>query len=147
MPTETPTDQTTNKTQITDVAPNDYIATIEHPTRRSDAEILLALMTRITGLEPRMWGETMIGFGTYHYKYASGREGDFMRAGFAPRKSGQVVYILPGYTNYSLTLDRLGKFKEGKSCLYITKLADVDMDVLEELIQAGFDDMARKYPK
>ncbi len=136
-----------NKTQPTDLDPAAFIAAIEHPVRRADAQVLLELMRRLSGEEPRMWGETMIGFGTYHYKYATGREGDFMRTGFAPRKSGQVVYIMPGYTNFSLILDRLGKFKEGKSCLYITKLADVDMDVLEELIQAGLDDMARKYPK
>lgn len=136
-----------NKTQPTDLNPEAFIAAIEHPVRRADAQVLLELMRRLSGEEPRMWGETMIGFGTYHYKYATGREGDFMRTGFAPRKSGQVVYIMPGYTNFSLILDRLGKFKEGKSCLYITKLADVDMDVLEELIQAGLDDMVRKYPK
>tara|TARA_R110002072_G_scaffold58951_6_gene149847 strand:+ start:1450 stop:1893 length:444 start_codon:yes stop_codon:yes gene_type:complete len=147
MPTDKTTNESANTTQITDVAPADYIATIEHPTRRSDAETLLELMSRLSGEEPRMWGPSIIGFGTYHYKYDSGREGDFMRTGFAPRKSGQVVYIIPGYANYTLILDRLGKFKEGKSCLYITKLADVDMDVLEELIQAGLDDMARKYPK
>ncbi len=147
MTTDDTNGKPANKTQVTAVLPADFIATVEHPTRRQDAETLLAMMTRISGFEPRMWGETMIGFGEYHYKYASGREGDSMRTGFSPRKSGQVVYIMPGYTNYSLILDRLGKFKEGKSCLYITKLADVDLDVLEELIQAGLDDMARKYPK
>lgn len=135
------------ETQPTEIDPEAFIAAIAHPVRRADAQVLLEMMTRLTGWEPRMWGETIIGFGEYHYKYDSGREGDSMRTGFSPRKSGQVVYIMPGYTNYTLILDRLGKFKEGKSCLYITKLADVDMDVLEELVQAGLDDMARKYPK
>tara|TARA_R110002124_G_scaffold177387_1_gene345396 strand:+ start:960 stop:1385 length:426 start_codon:yes stop_codon:yes gene_type:complete len=136
-----------NKTQPTEIDPEAYIATVEHKVRQADARVLLEMMRRLSGEEPRMWGPSMIGFGAYHYRYESGREGDFMRTGFSPRKSGQVIYIMPGYANYTLILDRLGKFKEGKSCLYITKLADVDMDVLEELIQAGLDDMARKYPK
>jgi hypothetical protein len=141
------TEKTNDTADSPDLTPAEFIAAIEHPTRRQDAETLLELMTRMTGWQPRMWGASIIGFGEYHYKYDSGREGDSMRTGFSPRKSGQVIYIMPGYANYTLILDRLGKFKEGKSCLYITKLADVDMDVLEELIQAGLDDMARKYPK
>ena len=136
-----------NKTQPTETDPEAFIAAVEHKVRRADALVLLEMMRRLSGEEPRMWGPSIIGFGDYHYKYESGREGDFMRTGFSPRKSGQVIYIMPGYANYTLILDRLGKFKEGKSCLYITKLADVDMDVLEELIQAGLDDMARKYPR
>ncbi|WP_417484853.1 DUF1801 domain-containing protein [Maricaulis salignorans] len=136
-----------NTTAAADIEPEAFIAAVEHKVRRADARVLLEMMRRLSGEEPRMWGPSIIGFGTYHYKYESGREGDSMRTGFSPRKSGQVIYIMPGYANYTLILDRLGKFKEGKSCLYITKLADVDLDVLEELIQAGLDDMARKYPK
>ncbi len=135
-----------NKTKPTEIAPADFIATVEHPTRRSDAEALLALMSKVTGWEPKMWGPAIIGFGEYHYKYESGREGDFMRTGFSPRKQNMVVYIMPGYTDFDPILDRLGKHKKGKSCLYINKLADVDLEVLEELIQAGLDDMAKKYP-
>lgn len=135
-----------NKTKPTEIAPADFIATVEHPTRRSDAETLLELMGKVTGWEPKMWGPAIIGFGEYHYKYESGREGDFMRTGFSPRKQNMVVYIMPGYTNFDPILDRLGKHKKGKSCLYINKLADVDLAVLEELIQAGLDDMAKKYP-
>lgn len=135
-----------NKTRPTEMAPADFIATVEHPTRRSDAETLLALMSKVTGWEPKMWGPAIIGYGEYHYKYESGREGDFMRTGFSPRKQNMVVYIMPGYTNFDPILDRLGKHKKGKSCLYINKLADVDLEVLEELIQAGLDDMAKKYP-
>lgn len=136
-----------NKTKPTDIAPADFIATVEHPTRRSDAETLLDLMARVTGWEPKMWGPAIIGYGEYHYKYESGREGDFMRTGFSPRKQNMVVYIMPGYTDFDPILDRLGKYKKGKSCLYINKLADVDLGVLEELIQAGLDDMAKKYPE
>lgn len=137
---------TENKTRPTDIDPEAFIAAIEHPVRRADALILLEMMRRLSGEDACMWGPSIIGFGQYHYKYESGREGDFMRTGFSPRKSGQVVYIMPGYTKFSLILDRLGKFKEGKSCLYITKLADIDLAVLEELVAAGLEEMARKYP-
>ena len=136
-----------NKTQPTTVSPDDYVAGIEHPVRREDAAVLLDLMRRITGWEARMWGPSIVGFGQYHYTYESGREGDFMRTGFSARKANLVVYILPGYTDFSDILARLGKHKLGKSCLYINKLADVDLAVLEELIRAGLADMAEKYPE
>lgn len=135
-----------NKTRPTEQSPEDFIASVEHDTRRADARTLLDLMRKITGWEARMWGPAIIGFGEYHYKYESGREGDFMRTGFSPRKANMVVYIMPGYTDFSEILGRLGKHKLGKSCLYINKLADVDMGVLEELIRAGLDDMEKKYP-
>jgi hypothetical protein len=136
-----------NKTQPTTVSPDDYIAGIDHPVRREDAAVLLDLMRRITGWDARMWGPSIVGFGQYHYTYESGREGDFMRTGFSARKANLVVYILPGYTDFSEILTRLGKHKLGKSCLYINKLADVDLAVLEELIRAGLADMAEKYPE
>ena len=136
-----------NKTQLTNIKPADFIATVEHPVRRKDAEVLLELFERITGWEPRMWGPAIIGFGEYHYKYDRGREGDFMRTGFSPRKANMVVYIMPGYTNFDPILARLGKHKLGKSCLYINKLDDIDLTVLEELVRAGLDDMAQKYPE
>jgi len=136
-----------NKTQPTGVSPADFIASIEHPVRRADAETLLEMMTRITGHEPKMWGPAIVGFGQYHYRYESGRKGDFMRTGFSPRKANMAVYIMPGYSDHSAILARLGKHKTGKSCLNINKLADVDLDVLEELIRAGLADMAEKYPE
>lgn len=135
-----------NKTKPTATSPADFITTIENPTRRSDAETMLATLRRITGWEPRMWGPSIIGFGEYHYKYESGREGDFMRTGFSPRKANLVLYVIPGYSDYADKLARLGKHKIGKPCLYINKLADIDMAVLEEIIEAGLDDMAKKYP-
>jgi len=135
-----------NTTKPTTSSPADFVAAVEHPVRRSDAETLLALMRRVTGWEPRMWGSSIIGFGEYHYRYESGREGDFMRTGFSPRKANLVLYIMPGYADYSGKLARLGKHKIGKSCLYINKLADVDMAVLEDIIRAGLDDMQKKYP-
>ena len=134
------------KTQPTAIDPRDFIAAVEHPTRRADAGVVLDMMTRITGWEPRMWGPSIIGFGSYRYQTANGKWHDFMRTGFSPRKANLVVYVLPGYSDFGPILDRIGKYKKGKSCLYINKLADVDLGVLEELIQAGLDDMAKKYP-
>jgi len=135
-----------NKTQENDGDVAAFLESVENPKRRADAEVVLEMMTRITGLPARMWGASIIGFGSYHYKYESGREGDYMRVGFSPRKANLVVYILPGYTDFSEILGRIGKYKKGKSCLYINKLADVDMAVLEELVMAGLADMAEKYP-
>ncbi|MAK62177.1 MAG: hypothetical protein CMK09_14500 [Ponticaulis sp.] len=135
-----------NKTKATDVDPKSFVANVEHDGRRADAETLLDVFTEVTGLEPSMWGPSMIGYGRYHYKYESGREGEFLMTGFSPRKANMVVYVLPGYTDHSDILNRIGKYKLGKSCLYINKLADVDMDVLKELITAGFDEMKTRYP-
>lgn len=135
-----------NKTQESDSNVAAFLESVENPKRRADAEAVLALMTRLTGWPAKMWGKSIIGFGKYHYKYESGREGDFMRVGFSPRKANLVIYILPGYTDYSGILARIGKYKKGKSCLYINKLADIELDVLEELIVAGVADMAEKYP-
>jgi len=134
-----------NKTQITEVDPLDFVAAVEHPTRRADAEVLIELMGRVTGCEPKMWGPSIIGFGRYHYVYNSGREGDSMITGFSPRKANLVVYIMPGYTDHQDQLDRLGKHKIGKSCLYINKLADVNLEVLEELVAAGVADVRSSY--
>ncbi|MAT34450.1 MAG: hypothetical protein CMK06_04820 [Ponticaulis sp.] len=135
-----------NKTQPTDVTPESFVAAVEHPVRRADGETLLEVFAEVTGLKPRMWGPSIIGYGRYHYEYESGREGEFLMTGFSPRKAKIVVYVMPGYTDRSAILDRLGKHKLGKSCLYINKLADVDMDVLKELIAAGFEEMKTLYP-
>jgi hypothetical protein len=113
--------------------------------RRQDGLALDALFRRVTGWTPRMWGPSMVGYGQYHYRYASGREGDFLATGFSPRKANLSIYIMPGYRDYGAILKRLGKHKTGKSCLYINKLADVDADVLEELIRAGLKDLGAKY--
>ena len=134
-----------NKTQATAVPVADFIAAVDNPTRRADAETLDALFREVTGWEPRMWGPSLIGYGEYHYVYDSCREGDFLATGFSPRKANLVVYILPGYTDFGPILDRLGKWKKGKSCLYINKLADVDTDVLRELIRAGIDDLSKTW--
>ncbi len=135
-----------NKTVGTDASVEDFLRQIEHPTRREDGLILDDMFRRITGWTPKMWGPTIVGYGEYHYVYDSGREGDAIATGFSPRKANQSIYIMPGYADFGHILDRLGKYKIGKSCLYVTKLADVDLSVLEELICAGLDDLAKKYP-
>ena len=134
-----------NTTQVTEVDPATFIASVEHPTRRTDAEYLLGMMRRVTGCEPQMWGPSIVGFGRYHYRYESGREGDFMITGFSPRKANLVVYVLPGYDDISDDLAELGKHKIGKSCLYINKLADVDLTVLERIVTEGVARMRRDY--
>lgn len=133
------------KTKSTDIDPRTYLETVEPARRREDGRVLLELFERVTGLPARMWGPSMIGFGRYAYTYDSGHSGEMFLTGFAPRKANLVVYILPGYADYSAELARLGKHRKGKSCLYINKLADVDMDVLEELIRTGIADMNGRY--
>ena len=135
-----------NKTQATDVDPAAFIAGVEHPTRRADAQTLDALFRKVTGWEPKMWGPSIIGYGRYHYVYDSGREGDFLATGFSPRKSNLSLYIMPGYEDFGDLLDRLGKHKKSKACLYINKLADVDLAVVEELIRAGIKDLNTRWP-
>lgn len=135
-----------NKTHVTAIDPVDFIAAVDHPTRRTDAEALDRLFRRVTGFQPRMWGPAIIGYGRYHYVYDSGREGDFLATGFSPRKASLSIYILPGYAEFGPILSRLGRHKTGKSCLYVTKLADIDLAVLEELIRAGLRDLATRWP-
>ena len=122
----------------------DFIAAIDHPVRRADAETLDRLFQDETGWAPYLSG-TIIGYGEYHYIYASGRAGDCHATGFSPRKASLSIYIMPGYANFQPVLDRLGKHKMGKSCLYINKLSDIDLEVLRELIRAGLTDLAAKY--
>jgi hypothetical protein len=135
----------TNKTQPTDIDPAEYIASVEHPVRRCDAETLLDMMTKVTGYPAKMWGPSIIGFGRYHYRYETGREGDFLVTGFSPRKANLVVYILPGYDDISEQLGRLGKHRTGKSCLYINELDDVDLEVLEQIVTDAVERMRRDY--
>jgi len=103
-------------------------------------------MKEVTGKEPEMWGDSIIGFGSYHYKYASGREGDWFVTGFSPRKQNLTLYIMGGFDNYDVLLGKLGKHKTGKSCLYINKLDDVDMDVLKTLVRASVEHMETTNP-
>jgi len=142
--------QSKNKTVPHALKVSDYIAAIEKEDRRADCQRLHDMMAEMTGWEPRIWGSNlksgMVGFGDYHYKYDSGREGDFFRLGFSSRAQNISIHILPGYQDFSEELPRLGKHKMGKSCLYIKRLSDVDEDVLKEIMQKGLGLMAEKYP-
>lgn len=137
---------TQNKTVQTGASVDDFIASIEHPTRRQDALALVDLFSKTTEFCPKMWGDSIVGFGQYHYRYASGREGDFLATGFSPRKSNLSIYIMPGYGDFSEILNDLGKHKLGKSCLYVNKLADIDLDVLQKLIVAGIARLDEIWP-
>ena len=136
-----------NKTRATEINPASFVAAVEPEKKRADAEALLSLFNRVTRLKPKMWGPSIIGYGRYHYKYESGREGEFMLTGFSPRKQNLSIYIIPGYRFGDMEdkLSRLGKHKLGKSCLYINKLADVDLAVLEEIILDGLAYMHKNY--
>jgi hypothetical protein len=127
-----------NATRPTAVAPADFVAAVDHPTRRADGQTLLALMGDVSGEAPAMWGPSIVGFGSYHYRYDSGREGDFLRIGFSPRKSSLSLYGLQDPPEAAASLERLGKHRSGVGCLYVNKLADVDMAVLRELIELGW---------
>jgi hypothetical protein len=133
------------KTKPTKMSVANFLASVEDETRRKDAKALDRVFREITGAKPTMWGPSIVGYGTYRYKYASGREGDWPRAGFSPRKSSLVLYIMPGFARYDALLKKLGKHKTGKSCLYINRLSDVDEGVLRELIERSWRRMAEKY--
>jgi hypothetical protein len=136
-----------NKTTQIPVLPADFIAGLQDGPRKDDAQILLTWFTDQTGMEPRMWGPSIIGYGRYHYKYESGREGQSMMTGFSPRKANLSLYIMPGYAfgDMEALLNRLGKHKRGKSCLYINKISDVDMNVLSKIVSAGMTRVREKY--
>ncbi len=135
-----------NKTQATSADVTAFIDGVADEAQRADAHEIAAMMARLSGAPPKMWGPSIIGFGSYHYKYDSGREGDSLRIGFSPRK-GQTVLYLPGtISGQADLLARLGKHKEGKGCLYIKRLSDVDIGVLEEMVRASVGYMAETYP-
>lgn len=121
-----------------DADPQAFVAAVEHPLRRRDAETLLALLGRITGQQPRMFGSSIVGFGEYHYKYASGREGDAPAAGFSPRKAATVVYLSDGLDSHAAELARLGPHSTGVGCLYLKDFAAVDLDALEQIVRRSF---------
>lgn len=134
-----------NKTEATGADVATYIAALEPDRRRNEAELLLALYTRVTGEPPKMWGPSMIGFGEYHYTYDSGRSGTAMRSGFAPRKGKHSIYLMCDHIDEQL-LAKLGKHKMEKACLYVTRLDQIDMAVLEEIIASNIAEMNRLYP-
>jgi hypothetical protein len=127
-------EMTANKTKPTDISVASFVNALAEPAKRSDAKALIGLMKRATGEKPKMWGASIIGFGTDHYTYESGREGDTVLVGFSPRKPATVLYGVTGTKSAKALLAKLGKHSTGIGCLYIKKLADVDQEVLEEII-------------
>ncbi len=134
-----------NKTKKTGASVTEFVNSIDDPQMRADARKVASMMRRITGKRAKMWGPSIVGYGTYHYKYDSGREGDFMVTGYSPRKQALTVYVMPGFSNYAPLMKKLGKYKTGKSCLYIRRIADVDENVLEKLIEGSVREMRKKY--
>lgn len=134
------------KTKPNDQSVQAFLEQIDHPQKREDAFAILQLMQEVTGFPPRMWGESMVGFGSYHYKYATGREGDAFVTGFSPRKDNFSLYIMAGFEQYAALLEKLGKFKTGKSCLYVKKLSDIDLNTLKELVKLSSEHILKTYP-
>lgn len=134
------------KTKATQVSVDAYIGAVADANQRADAEIIRAMMERLSGEPATMWGPSIIGFGSYHYRYESGREGEMCRIGFSPRKGQTVLYLIDGFEGHAELMARLGKHKTGKSCLYVKRLSDIDETVLEELCVRSLKYMAAKYP-
>lgn len=132
------------KTKKTELSVADFIAAVPNETRRADAQVVLKMMQKVTGKKPKMWGPTIIGFDEYHYRYESGHEGDMCMVGFSPRSSALVLYVLCG-DEAGKYLAKLGKHKHGKGCLYINKLADVDLKVLEQLVESSYRWMRKQH--
>ncbi len=136
-----------NKTQPTEASVLEFLEQVEPEKKRDDALEILRLMQDVSGYVPTLWGSSIVGFGRYHYRYESGREGDFLRIGFSPRKRNFALYIMDGISNYDDLLSKLGKYKNGKSCLYINRLADVDKEILRELMVRSLEAMKERYPE
>lgn len=134
-----------NKTQPTDLDPGAFITSLTHKTRKRDARTLLELFSDITGERAVMWGDSIIGFGQYHYKYDSGREGDFLKTGFSPRKQSMTIYAMTGAKRRPDLLEKLGPHKASVGCIYVTDLSKIDLDVLGEIVSEDYRIMTEKY--
>jgi len=133
------------KTKQNEQSVEKFLNSITDKSTREDCLTILRLMKQATKAEPKMWGTSIIGFGTYHYKYESGRAGDWFLTGFSPRKQNVTLYIMPGFARYAELMQKLGKYKTGKSCLYVKKLGDVDMAVLKQLVKESVEHMTKTY--
>jgi hypothetical protein len=129
------------KTKPSDLSVEAFLNGIADDKKRRDSFTILEMMRQVSGAEPQMWGDSIIGFGNYHYKYASGREGDWFLTGFSPRKQNLTLYIMSGFDQYESLLNKLGKFKTSKACLYVKKLEDIDLGVLRELVRLSVEHM------
>jgi hypothetical protein len=135
-----------NKTKETDASVDAFLNAVEDEQRRKDCQAVAKLMQQVTKQKPKMWGSSIVGFGSYHYKYASGREGDAPLTGFSPRKQDLTLYISGGFEEYDDLMKRLGKCKTGKVCVYLKKLSDVDMAVLKQLVEKSVEHMKKTNP-
>ena len=131
------------KTKPNDQSVEAFLEGVADEKRRQDCFTVLELMRQITDTEPRMWGDSIVGFGSYHYKYKSGREGDWFLTGFSPRKQNLTLYIMSGFDQHDVLLEKLGKFKIGKSCLYIKKVEDIDLPTLRELVRQSVEHVGK----
>ena len=134
-----------NKTQPTEQSVKTFIDSLDDQQKIADSYSLLDLMKEVTGCEPKMWGPSIIGFDQYHYKYESGREGNFLKVGFSPRKRELSIYLMCGFEKHTEMMKKLGKHRTGKSCLYVKKLEDIDLDVLKDLVQESIKYVDKKY--
>jgi hypothetical protein len=134
-----------NKTKPIKASVTSFISSIEDEQRRRDAKKVAAMMREATGSRAKMWGANIVGYGTYHYKYESGREGDFLITGFSPRKQALTLYIIPGFNHFESLMSKLGNYKTGKSCLYIKRLSDVDEKILKRLIVGSVKPLRKNY--
>ncbi|MGD2067259.1 MAG: DUF1801 domain-containing protein [Gemmatimonadota bacterium] len=134
------------KTRRNDGDVEAFLDGVENERRRQDCREVVAMMREVTGEEPAMWGDSIIGFGSYHYRYESGREGDWFLAGVSPRKQALTLYVMAGFERYDELMELLGKHRTGKSCLYVNRLDDVDREVLRTLVRASVDHMRSRYP-
>lgn len=134
-----------NKTRPTGASVTAFLESVDNPARREDAFALAELMQRVTGVQPTMWGPAIVGFGSYHYRYDSGREGEMLRVGFSPRKANLALYMTAKDERYHELLSRLGRHRTGGSCLYVNRLADVDIAVLENLVAQSWEVARERY--
>lgn len=133
------------KTKVNDASVLEFLGNVPDEKKRQDSLAVLEMMREVTGEEAKMWGTSIVGFGSYHYKYESGREGDMPLVGFSPRKQNLTLYIMPGFDRYEELMAKLGKHTTGKSCLYVKRLADVDRAVLRELVGQSYTFMRQQH--
>ena len=136
----------TPKTKPANIRGADFMASIGDPAKRRDCRRIAGIMRAATGCRAKVWGTSMVGFGSYSYTYASGHSGSWFEVGFSPRARNITIYIMPGFSPYKALMKKLGRYKTGKSCLYIQKLDDVDVDVLTEIIDSSVVEMRKRYP-
>ena len=134
-----------NKTVPNELSVSDYLNAIENPQRKQDCWAIHDLMKKVSGKEPKMWGASMVGFGTYHYKYESGREGIMLTTGFSNRKQAITLYIMDGFKRHKELLEKIGPHKTGKSCFYIKRLSDIDINMLSLVISESLKAVEKKY--